>query len=478
MKKFMFAILIVVFSGCGLYEEPPPFSGTSECGACGPCGVGQMDCDTGSCSFGTPWVGAVEGRMSCDELVFVSRGGSDEEGEGSVDEPFRTLSYALATAYQAGSSVVVVLGGGDFEESLQVVEGISIIGGVSEDTLQATDIRPRVVVEAESEHLAGIEVLNVARRVLVRGIDVRVSGGVTNYGLRISESSSVSIEDMSIWSGPGRAGRDGHPGTPGERGTQGDNGGLGEAWRAGLRGENEACPVAAGGDGGFGGREGQPETQGQGAPGGTIGRWGPGQDGFAVEDGTPGVDGEPSRENDGLWVLGVPGTEGAPGEHGIGGSGGAGGEESSSGNVGGGGGGGGAGGCGGGGGTGGEGGGSSLGVLVSGSTVFFRNTAIQSSEGGGGGAGGAGGAGGQGRRGGTGASGVLNGQNGFDGGSGSNGGAGGRGGDGRGGNSFAVVCGPGTSLVSEDVTLAHGLGGRDGQLGSRAESGEILGCEE
>lgn len=424
----------------------------------------------GDCQLSEFWEGILEEGMSCEAILVVAKDGSDS-GAGSVGSPLLTIGEALTR----GGSVIALVGEGVWREAVRVDRGVAIVGGVDRELL-ASEARPKVEVEKQGEHTSGLEVIGASSKVLLQGFDIEASGGMTNYGARILDSSFVELREMKIVADKGGRGADGAPGAGGATGEEGTNGGSADVWSPGVGGINEACPEANGGDGGQGAYGGQRPQEGESSRGGAIGRAGVGEAGAEVQGGADGSWGEPSGYGDDWWEPGESGTKGEDGAHGIGGAGGAGGE--ADGGSGGGGGGGGAGGCKGSGGGGGEGGGSSIGILVSRSSVSLIGGEVQARDGGAGGAGGPGGEGGQGRPPGLGVTGIDGGQRGFAGGHGSDGGTGGQGGDGRGGVSFSVGCGPQTTLNINGTELKYGNGGEDGgELLSVGLSGESANCD-
>lgn len=462
-----------MLSGCGLYEGVPPYAELRTCGECGPCGVGEK-CGDGECSFSGVWEGVASEEMSCEDIVVVVEGAA-ESGRGTAEDPVGTIGRALELLTEREGDVVVLVGEGEWRESVAVETGVSLVGGVDRE-LQPDDVRPRIIQDG-GDHVEGLRIEGVKRRVQVAGVEIEARGGKTNYGARVIDSDDVTFRDVRLFSGGGGTGEDGVDGEPGARGEAGLDGGMTQDWIGGFGGVNEACPEANGGDGGDGERAGLTDgEEGADSVGGAIGRWGDGEDGYGVSDGEQGGPGSEGGLEGAFWVPGEPGTSGEDGEHGIGGAGGGGRRVSGQSGSGGGGGGGGAGGCGGEGGAGGEGGGSSIGLFTVNSIVELVEVEAASGAGGDGGLGGAGGDGGEGRRGGAGGNGIGPGEAGYGGGKGSDGGKGGMGGRGQGGNSYSLVCGDNAEVaIGENVRLEHGEGG-DGPV-EPANSGPAWGCE-
>lgn len=445
--------------------------GDKACGeSCGPCDIGVFSCEDQACVFEEPWVGWVSDTWTCDEVIVVSSNG-DDAADGGPDSPIQTVARARALGEQRSAKVIAIVGAGIWDESVQVLDGLSIIGGLN-SALSRSDDRP--VLRASGRNvdaaISGIELAEIRRATRVAGLEVQASGGFTNYGIRVVNSQNVWLHDLLIRSGAGQNGRPGASGAPGREGTIGENGGEGVPHIEGLGGTNEHCPDAAGGDGGRGGAV---DVRGKNALAGALGGMSEGQAGGDGSGGEPGKDGAPSRFIDGFWIPGASGESGSRGEHGGGGAGGAGGEGMNSG----GGGGGGAGGCGGLGGEGGAGGGSSIGILIASSAVQLSGVEIRAATGGDGGQGGVGGTGGIGMRGGFGSQGS-GGNPGFRGGRGGAGGAGGAGGNGFGGNSIGVLCNEDVSGTVKDLKVEVDNGGLSGGIHAtdRALRSEFHNC--
>lgn len=59
----------------------------------------------------------------------VSPAGDDSTGDGTRENPVRTITQGIANAVSIGGSTTVVVAGGDYNETVTVVEGVSITGG-------------------------------------------------------------------------------------------------------------------------------------------------------------------------------------------------------------------------------------------------------------------------------------------------------------------------------------------------------------
>lgn len=442
--------------------------------------------------------------------VFVDGDTGDDDADGSMDSPLRTISAGVAAAVD-GADVHVRSGPVYAEvDTIRLGAGTSLYGGFVDDWMR--DASQRVQIDGAPVAISGtgggdrrLSALEVMSRDAVLGGDaiaVRLDGGDTitisdsrlvagdagdarrddagqlvlagvSAGVFATGAGDLLIERSTINAGtggngvPGGAGGDGEMAGSGQDGA-GASGGSGADAEGSQRGGDAGDGGADGSDGGSrfaaGGDSGS-DPVGDGEPG----SGGRGGDGGGGGDGGVGM-----VVGDRVIPVGAPGRPGAPGGPGIGaggGGGGAAGEDDGGDAVGdgsvpttaGGGGGGGAGGDGGEGGLTGAGGGGSVGIwAVDFDTVIVAESLVAAGRGGSGAAGGAGGNGGAGGSGGRGAQGggeVVIGGAGGGGGGGGAGGLGGAGGGGAGGPSFGLLTEGVGEVVAGDSTIRSGLGG-------------------
>jgi hypothetical protein len=429
--------------------------------------------------------------------LFVSPAGGDA-GDGSQASPFHSIGVAIGAARLTGARDIYIQHGEYHEMVLLEAAGVGLYGGY-DAAWQRIHERPSVVRAAPAPPEATVVVSGSAGASLTR---LRiVSEGCTGdaptvYGVRVTGSTGVRIEDCEVMVGPGCDAGDvedaadagtsesGHDGASGKKdgsgGTGGDGGqGCGDGGAGGLGGHGDVPPQAGadapgGGSGGSAPANGCHTRGADGAPGT------PGVNGFQGSggDGTGGVFGP------GFWVgsPGAAGAAGTPGTPGGGGSGGGGTSKCQGCGVcevfgqcvcqaerGGGGGGGGGGGCGGPEGPGGKAGGGSIGILIHESDVTCLDNTVRTGMGGHGGKGGDGGLLGLGGIGGTGGGGYGGAGDGGTGGTGGWGGEGGGGGGGAGGVSIAIVLWKaltsGPDGLSAQNDLIPGSGGEGGSAG-------------
>ena len=463
--------------------------------------------------------------------IFVSVDG-DDLNPGSPESPRRTINKAIEKAVelntQAGNVVfnAIIIGKGDYTETVQMKSGISLHGGYDHVAGWKRDKTNVTSITGVSEAVVG-DTLDRETHIEFLTLHGQTSptGGKSTYALRLKNSPGpVIVRYVKLLAD------NGSDGTPGAEGGDGDPGGNGGDAKQGCEGGGSSCgggvatiggttpgssglggaskcgvPGGAGGIGGYGkndagrgGGSGTTSPAGAGGPGGNGGAGGdinfaevcldgsPGQLGGAGQNGGDGTNGRVAASTgtfgaDGYDVGPANGGSGVNGVNGSAGGGGGGGGGSAAGGLfgcdidrGGGGGGGGAGGCGGAGGGGGGGGGSSFGVYLWASKLTLVNADLQYGSGGNGGKGGKGGKGGAkgvgGLRG-TKASGGEGGD-GAAGQPGGNGGASGAGAGGSGGHAFGIFGRSGSMYVSDQVTLiggssgSAGVGGIGGQMGN------------
>lgn len=452
--------------------------------------------------------------------VFVSEASGRADGAGTFADPVDTIGAALAVAELEDKSLVLI-DGGTYTESVTLASGIGLLGGFN---AAAGWIRDGSIaaVQGGSTAVLGDGVTGVLLEQLQIEAAAGAAAGESSYGVRLIDSSDITIKDSSVQAGDGADGTsggmgangtDGVDGGDGDRGCESSTGFCGTCSRPdpGTGGTGAVCHGGTGGSGGAGGTPGKGTgmgttgsdgTNGTGDGGSAIrgfgGDGGFGGDNDPGESGEDGSDGRPGAEGTagaaaaefGTGVtayIGAAGSAGGAGGGGAGGGGGGGGggTDLACDAYGGAGGGGGGGGCPGAGGEGGTGAGGSFAIWLANTDLVLEATAIGTGSGGSGGAGGLGGLGGLGGEGGDGGSGsnrdlVGDSGPGGDGGAGGIGGNGGSGGGGGGGPSIGVHCADGASLAASDNTFTLGPagsgGGSSGNVGAAGRRSETNDC--
>lgn len=497
------------------YDNGSPFCdvtlSTPECGILCDSGffdVNQDDTDGCECEFislDDPDFDGID--QDCDgtdgdhnQAIHVSETQGSATGTGSWTDPVDTISAGISLA-QSQNLPYVLVESGNYSDAINVVDGITLMGGLNSDFL-LRDLNNPSVVESPAGTPA-LTAINIANPTVIDGFSfftpsTQVAGDSVITVLIQDSTDALQISNNEIISDDaedginGNVGNDGTTGLDGETGMDGGQFNCSQDSYDGGAGGTNTCTQSGVIDGGDGASLLCPnvqirnngvirtqQTQPSGSDGlGSVAGIGGGGSCDAVlysdcgscgvtscntngEDGTPGGDGSDGPGGIGAitnglfngttWVTasGVSGTAGTDGSGGGGGGAGSGGDSycsTSQDHAGGAGGGGGAGGCGGEGGIPGTGGGSSFGVFVyctncTSLPILFNNE-IMAGDGGNGGLGGDGGLGGLGGLGGTGgARNSVTAFCSFDGGYGGDGGFGGDGGGaggGAGGNSYAV----------------------------------------
>ena len=447
--------------------------------------------------------------------VLVSMNGSDSTGQGTENNPYRTIGRGIQVAAALHENVYVAGSPSAYVESVVAQSNVGVYGGFDPSTwtespsetttIQALDGSEQAVLASGTTNV-------VLYRLVLKGPrGVYGSRAQTNsYGLRAINGSSVALLAVTATGGPaasglnggtpnnplavGAAGANGSPpstsncpnppsGGAGGSGASGDNGGAGGAGGSDAGGTPlngspgiDGLPNGSnlGGAGGQAENGGSPNSNQNGQSGGS------GANGVAGQPGSGGSDQSGSHSTDPMdWygADGQPGHTGQPG-HGGGGGGGGGGRHRecflcSYDTAGGSGGGGGGGGQGGGGGGGGQAGGASFGVFLEASTLVADDSSLVGGTGGNGGNGAAGQPGASGGSGGSSADIIscsLSTTPGGNGGNGGQGGTGGTGGGGAGGPSAAIDEGPNASFALRNTSTASGQPGQPGYSGGSPAS--------
>ena len=464
----------------------------------------------------------IDGTASLGFFVDINAG-TNTSASGGLDQPFKTLDYAL-TRLTPDTRFLFIAQGTYDGTGLVLDKPITLLGGYSGKAgnwQRARSYTTEIIASGIGLTMSGtdggtspaLQWLNVTST-------KNADAGGASVALRVLNADGVLLQHVVLSAAVGTDGTAGQNGTPGPGGADGGTGGSNtdastqDAGAGGDPGLSNCGP--SGNSGGMGGKSADLPPVGtafdptgkSGQPGrpsnpGGAGGLGcdegtrascagpgsknctctalPGEPGASGDAGTPGPAGDAGSNtgtlSDNTWVA-VFGVSGRPSTSGTaGGGGGAGGSADlwrRTRAMGGGGGGGGAAGCGGQPGTGGQGGGASIALLLVNSRVELDTCRLLTEKGG---AGGAGGTGGQGGPGGAGGAGGLsftnvnagepldvdtaNGGRGGNGGHGGPGGSGGHGGNGAGGPSVGIWC-QGSTVTETGTTWRLGSPGAPG----------------
>lgn len=447
--------------------------------------------------------------------VLVSMSGNDSFGQGTENNPYRTINKGIQVAVALHENVYVAGSSSPYVESVVAQSGVGVYGGFDPSTWTQSPSQTTTIQGPDGSEQTLL--VNAATNVVLYRLALKGPNGVqggsraqtNSYGLRAINGSKVALLAVTVSAGRAASGANGGtpagflwPGGSGGNGANPGanntncqtNAGIGKGGSAGWNVDGAAG--GAGGDGGGFSSKGDPQKGGDGGnglpagPGGATGG-SPQGDGGGVATQTNGGKGfngsgggrggngnGGSDANNHSWDItdwvGADGTRGGTGGDGNGGSGGGGGGARTAScwctlaTAGAGGGGGGGGGQGGQGGWGGQAGGASFGVFVENSSLTADDSAISGGTGGNGGAGGTGQTGAAGGPHGNGAPGNVHGCGGLtvapggDGGDGGQGGTGGTGGGGAGGPSAAIYEGPWASFAIRNTSTTSGQAGQAG----------------
>lgn len=445
-------------------------------------------------------------------------------GLGTIDAPFPTLAAGIAAA-QAGGSTYVLVATGIYTEELDVLDGISVVGGYDAEDGWARS-SSNSTVTAAGIALSAIDIVTPTRIASFSFISTGTRSG-NSIAAFIDTSAALTLEDVELVANVGDEGASGSARTAGARGRDSNPGVNGvrsgpdsvtcggpvtTTAPAAPVGRVAICGCGTGGDAGAAGGfvvSSVPSPAGAGLRGrylmcsGTADGGAPGAGGTGVGPGIPGTvgatgtTGAPGTAASAIGTAeplvlyrpadGDTGESGGDGAGGGGGGGGVGCALDSDGfcwGSGGTGGAGGSGGCGGPGGDRGLGGGASIALYVSASTVTLIDVTLRPGTGGAGGSGtpaGAPGGGGRGSMGGlrwngtTSCYGTGVRTGGGAGGDGGPGGPGGGGSGGTGGPSIGIVLTGGSSIAAGSTprTYVPGTGGAAGAGGGTAPAGSV-----
>jgi len=454
-----------------------------------------------------------------DNGVFVDGDkGDDDNLVGDMAHPFKTINAAIGFADGKDPKLEVYTSKGQYQEQIQVLDGVSVYGGYDSSLAWKRNIdeHKAMIMWDGQESLAVRTVIatEIVGQTVFDGFWIKTSSAVqataSSYGVYIFHSSSgLVISNNHIEAGNGA---DGQSGSHGQNGGNGNDGGKGsdsfgydgwlcafctcvsnyQSYNIGGYGGGSPCGMV-GGKGGKGGEQDHGGSDGSNAPNnggqggdGAPSEEDPGKPGKDGTDGNNGINGAGgtsvgSLNPSGLWV-GNPGLNGEDGLDGKGGGGGGGGGGDTGSwflgldcdSMGGAGGGGGGGGCGGDGGVAGTAGGGSFGVFIVEASPTITGNSISTASGGNGGVGGYGGEAGTMGSSGSGGSGIADDDPGPGGagGDGGHGGKGGAGGGGAGGPTYGLYI-LGTSSnpsCNENEFQVNGFPGSGGPGGSGSGS--------
>jgi hypothetical protein len=126
---------------------------------------------------------------------YVSPSGSDIEGNGSLIQPWQSLSYACANVHQPGD--VIRLSEGTFNElnQCQLARGVSIEGSDTGKTTLSSEIDDWLIVMHSKSHTDGNQSLS---NFTLNGLNRRLKGGIYAIGRSNIKIFNVNFEEIRI----------------------------------------------------------------------------------------------------------------------------------------------------------------------------------------------------------------------------------------------------------------------------------------
>jgi|GEM_PF-4468073 len=288
-----------------------------------------------------------------DGAVFVDPvGGDDIEGDGTIENPVRSLAKATEIALAADPVFDLYLASGVHQGQLTLHDGMSVFGGfIAENDWQRSMDAVSTIMVNQADDTGNFRVVTAQGLteavelafVTLQTISDGGAPGSSNYGVWVDSCPDVWVHHCRIQVDNGRNGATGVTGVIGATGSIGSDGEDGrekpvfdDTPTYGGNGGTSCMAFnrgGAGGNGGYGNAENEPHGQdGAMSPGGGVagigkpeGNGEPGYDGPDGNDGVPGNGGVDGQVNDGgLWASST-GFTGESGYDGAGGGGGGGG---------------------------------------------------------------------------------------------------------------------------------------------------------
>lgn len=190
-----------------------------------------------------------------DKAIYVAvatRGGKDTNTCGDFDAPCLTVNHAISRA-SSSSKTRVRISEGIFKESIDVPNGISIIGGHSSRNW-ALDPETNITTiqggKTLGDHVATIIAENITQDTEISGLSVDAQdarAGGNSYGIYIKDSNNkLTVKNNTILAGRGGVGAAGSRGSSGDTGAPGSRGIDRENNRTSCS-ANTNPPVMAGG---------------------------------------------------------------------------------------------------------------------------------------------------------------------------------------------------------------------------------------
>ncbi|MCD6497715.1 MAG: hypothetical protein J7M25_05335, partial [Deltaproteobacteria bacterium] len=246
-------------------------------------------------------------------VVWVSTTGSDTSGDGSLANPYQTITKGIEQATALGRSNVDVVTG-TYPETVTLASDVTVRGGFDASGQHHDDSSTTIIASNSGRGLIAESVNSAA----VQWLSVQVSGTFRNsvYGL-FSAGSSVVLTHVHLTLGDADSGPDSASapnGNAGQPGRDGNDGCYQYSCSRPAPGAGGSSPCGM--NGGQGGVPGTPDPGPEAGGDGSQGTGGTPPDGAGGSGGAGGagtyIGGDPGRP-------GAPGVSGSPGAPGLGG---------------------------------------------------------------------------------------------------------------------------------------------------------------
>ena len=258
---------------------------------CGTCELGAQVCDAGVYECQDIDIANVDPEFAeCDDtqtgstFLYVDSSYTGGDADGSREAPFAELGNALVAANQRNAEALILAGASQFQESVDLRTGVSLIGGYegrpswTRNPDQVPEIRP-TASSISDDMLAAVIAEDITDATHLQNLklttdDVEDQAGVSTVALLADNAPGLVLERVTMEPGAAGDGSDGDSGadssSTGGNGADGEDGqNISDTYHAGgeflfttglgtlayptpdmtAAGENSDCPDANGGQG-------------------------------------------------------------------------------------------------------------------------------------------------------------------------------------------------------------------------------------
>ncbi|MBN2149916.1 MAG: DUF1565 domain-containing protein, partial [Candidatus Lokiarchaeota archaeon] len=161
------------------------------------------------------------------ELFVSGASGVDAADRGNQTHPCQTITYGITQAVATGKARVIVAQG-TYNESIDLADGKSVLGGYSQDfeLFNVDELRAEVRATGQRWAVRGVAILHPTRveGLVIHGPTVAIQGA-SSYGIYLDDcNASLVIANCTILGGSGGSGAVGAAGMDGQDGDAGTNG--------------------------------------------------------------------------------------------------------------------------------------------------------------------------------------------------------------------------------------------------------------